>query len=64
MYKIGKFLIWFVGYFPGQKFIEGKVFYMRRIGYFSDPVLIIQDRLSLYGVAGFYIILPENSHKT
>ena len=41
MYKIGKLLIWLVGYFPGQKFIEGKVFYMRRIGYFSDPVLII-----------------------
>ena len=36
---------------------------MRRIGYFLDPVLIIKDPLSLYWVAGFYAILPENSHK-
>ena len=35
----------------------------RRIGYFSDPVLIIKDPRALNGVAGFYIILPENSHK-
>ena len=28
-------------FFRTRNFIEGKVFYMRRIGYFSDPVLII-----------------------
>ena len=37
----GNFLIWLVGYLRTRNFIEGKVFYMRRIGYFSDPVLII-----------------------
>ena len=43
--------------------MDGKVFYMGTIGYFTDPVLKIQDPWLFYGVAGCYIILPENSHK-
>ena len=37
---------------------------MRTIGYYTDPVLIIYDPTLFYGVAGYYIKLPENSHKT
>ena len=39
--KLGFFKYGWLDIFWTRNLIEGKVFYMRRIGYFSDPVLII-----------------------
>ena len=64
MYKIGNFLIWWVGYFPDQNFIEGNVFYMMTIGYFHGPCIDnLGSMVILRGGGILYIILPENSIK-
>ena len=60
--KLGNFWYGLLDIFRTRIFFEGNVFYMRRLGYFSDPVLIIEDPWSLYGVAGFYITLRDVSY--
>ena len=61
MYKIGTFLIWWVGYFPDQTFYRGKDLLYEDNMLFHGP--FVDNLGSVLILRGSGIILLENSHK-
>ena len=64
MYKIRKFLIWLVGYFPAQKFYWGIGLLYEENRLFLGPCIDNLESVVILRGVGILYYTTENSHKT